>query len=35
MSKKTPITVAHGGGIGPEIMEAFDGKPGFTLAQGQ
>jgi isocitrate dehydrogenase len=23
MSQKTPITVAHGDGIGPEIMEAF------------
>ena len=22
MSQKTPITVAHGDGIGPEIMEA-------------
>jgi isocitrate/isopropylmalate dehydrogenase len=54
MSAKTPITVAHGDGIGPEIMQLmqkvvaaghdivktetlrnFDGKPGFTLAQGQ
>lgn len=53
----TPITVAHGDGIGPEIMAAtlnnlkaaglglevamtvnlrnYDGKAGFTLAQGQ
>jgi isocitrate/isopropylmalate dehydrogenase len=59
MPNKTPITVAHGDGIGPEIMGAtpqildaagaaleietkvflslrgFDGKAGFTLAQGQ
>jgi isocitrate/isopropylmalate dehydrogenase len=48
MIKKTPITVAHGDGIGPEIVTGarydvvkteslrnFDGKQGFTLAQGQ
>ena len=65
MATHTPITVAHGDGIGPEIMAAtlhileaagalldrmvglgleiamtenlrnYDGKPGFTLAQGQ
>ncbi len=43
----TPITVAHGDGIGPEIMTAtleiamtvflhnYNGAAGFALAQGQ
>jgi isocitrate dehydrogenase len=64
MANPIPITVAHGDGIGPEIMAAslqileaagapldietievgekvylsgntYNGKPGFTLAQGQ
>jgi len=32
--KNVPITVAHGDGIGPEIMDAtlytFDGRNGFS-----
>jgi hypothetical protein len=36
MSQKTPITVAHGDGIGKtETLRTFDGQQGFTLAQGQ
>ena len=38
MSNLVPITVAHGDGIGPEIMEtlrSFDGEVGYTLSQGQ
>jgi isocitrate/isopropylmalate dehydrogenase len=47
MPTKTPITVAHGDGIGAEIMDVSlsvtitwqtppaDGKAGYTLAQGQ
>ncbi len=43
MSSLAPVTVAYGDGIGPEIMEASlhviepagNGKPGYTLAQGQ
>ena len=41
MSRKTLITVAHGDGIGPEVivktetLRTFDGQQRFTLAQGQ
>jgi hypothetical protein len=36
MSEKIPITVAQGDGIGSQIgPRKFDGKQGFTLAQGQ
>jgi len=41
MSKVSRITIAHGDGIGPEIyllgrvFRNFDGRAGYTLAQGQ
>jgi isocitrate/isopropylmalate dehydrogenase len=47
MANRTPITVANGDGIGPEIMAAtlqvavtfnlrnYEGKAAYTLAQGQ
>ncbi len=38
MSTNVPITVAHGDGIGPEIMETlrtYYGAAGYSLSQGQ
>jgi hypothetical protein len=40
MSNLVPISVAHGDGIGPEIVKtetlrSFDGDAGYTLSQGQ
>jgi isocitrate/isopropylmalate dehydrogenase len=40
MSTNVPITVAHGDGIGREIMEAslhisYDAAAGYRLSQGQ
>ena len=35
MSPKTPVTVASGDVVNMETLRTFDGKPEFSLAQGQ